>query len=278
MLTHMPAMKQKYMRSSLNKNQIRLLELVYKYRFVSRLLVADSLGVKPENGLFRRFEVLVKYEYLSKRFDKRLKLMGVPVAYCLTPKGLRALQAIPGHEYITEAIIKSSYRDTSVGQSFIAHTLDVYHYANTLMRHYPDLRVFTRREIGRYEYFPEQLPDAVLSLPTENPKQPKRFFLDLIPSAAPRRTIDGRLTAYCNFFDEGGWDITGSTLPVLLLVAETSSSEKRLQYIARTVMRRNDLVEPSIYTTTSPALSAEDATAIWTSLDDPDELLSLDRI
>jgi len=279
MLKNMSAVKQKYARSSISKSQIKLLELVYKYRFVSRLLVADSLGIKPENGLFRRLEVLVKYEYLGKRFDKRLKLAGVPAAYYLTPKGLRALQAVPGHEYITEAVLKGSYRDKSVGQDFITHMLGVYEYTNTLKRQYPGLRVFTRREIGQYEYFPSQIPDAVLSIPTDNPKQPKRFFFDLVSDTMPRSALDRRIANYCEFFDEGGWDVTGSPLPIILLLCEWSTAEKRISRNVWAQLSRSDMEELPVYTSTTSALdNPAGELIVWTSVEDTDELTDLSSI
>lgn len=276
MLTNMPVVKQKYARSSISKSQIELLELVCKYRFVSRLLVADSLGIKPENGLFRRLEVLVKYEYLGKRFDKRLKLMGVPAAYYLTPKGLRTLQAVPGHEHITEATIKASYRDKSVGQDFITHTLNVYQYTNTLKRRYDGLRVFTRREIAQYDYFPSQPPDAVLSLPTDNPKQPRRFFFDLVSDSLPRSALDRRIANYCEFFDEGGWDVTSSPLPIMLLLCEWSAAEKRVSRDVRMQLNRSDMEELPVYTSTTNALdNPAGELVVWTSVEDSDELTDL---
>lgn len=271
--------KQKYVRSTVNAGQIRLLELVYKYRFGSRQLLAESLGVKPENGLYEKLEVLVKHGYLGKRFEKPLKLQGVPAAYYLTPQGLRVLQEQPGHEAITEAVIKASYRDKTVGMGFVIHTLNAYKYTNILKRQYEGLRVFMKRELGQYEYFPSQLPDAVLSLPTDDPKQPKRFFFDLVSDSMPRSVLDKRIANYCEFFDEGGWDITGSPLPIILLLSEWSAAEKRIQRNTRAQLNRSDMEELPVYTSTTTALdSPAGERAIWTSVEDTDELADLRSI
>ncbi|HSX05412.1 MAG TPA: hypothetical protein VLF69_03020 [Candidatus Saccharimonadales bacterium] len=271
--------QQKYVRSALNKGQIELLDLVYKYRFVSRQLVAESLGVKPENGLYEKLEVLVRREYLGKRFDKRLKLQAVPAAYYLTPKALRDLQALPHHEGITDVVIKNSYKDKTVGQDFIAHTLNVYKYTNLFMRRYPTLKVFTRRDMARYSYFPPQPPDAFLSLPTDDPKQPRRFFFDLISDTMPRSALDRRIASYCEFFDEGGWDVTGSDVPVLLLLSEWGPAEKRIQRNVRAQFSRSGMEELPAYTSTTSALEhMTGAAVIWTSVEDTDELAELSSI
>lgn len=270
---------QKYVRSTVNSSQISLLELVYKYRFVSRSLVAESLGITYGSSLHERLEVLVKHKYLGRRFEKRNRLQGIPAAYYLTPDGLRTLRDVPGHEAITDAVIKGSYNDKTVGMNFVVDVLNVYKYTNLLKQHYPALKIFTKRDLARYTYFPPQPPDAVLSLPSDDPKQPKRFFFDVIPDRLPRHALDRRIANYCEFFDEGGWDVTGSELPVILLLAESGTTEKRMQRTVRMQLNRSDMEELPVYTSTIKALEhmIADAT-IWTSVEDTDELAALSSL
>lgn len=271
--------KQKYIRSTLNSSQIKLLELVYKYRFVSRQLVANSLGIKYGSSLHERLEVLVKNEYLGRRFEKQLKLQGIPAAYYLTPRGLRALQSLPGHEAITASVIKGSYNDKTVGMSFVAHTLNIYKYTSLLMQHYPSLKVFSKRDIARYNYFPSQLPDAVLSLSVNGAEHPTRFFFDLVSDSTPYTSLDRRIENYCEFFDEGGWSVTKSEVPVVLLLSEWSATEKIIQRRVRLQLARSDMEELRVYTTTANAIRAvADNLEIWTDIQDTDELVSLTDI
>lgn len=262
---------------NLNQGQIDIVEILYKYRFSSRQLIADSLGIKAGSSLHERLQVLMKHGYIGMRLDKRLKLLGTPAAYYLTPKALKALQALPGHEYITDSLIKSSYKDKTVGQAFITHTRNVHKYTNLLKRQYPDtLKVFTRRELGQYDYFPKQLPDAFLSLKTNSPNRPKRFFLDFIPDAMDRYILDRRIASYCDFFRDGGWDITGSEYPTLLLISESGRAEKRVQRYVRARLVRSDMEELSVLTTTTRALEhTGDRGEVWTSITEPDELVGL---
>lgn len=271
--------EQKYVRSTLNTGQISLLELVYKYRFGSRNLIAESLNIKYGSGIYEKLEVLVKGEYLGKRFDKRLKLQALPAAYYITSKGLRVLQQQPDHKYITDGTVKASYKDKTVSQDFITHTLNVYKYTNLLKRRYPALKVFTRRDMSRYSYFPSQLPDTFLSLPSDDPKRPKRFFFDLVPNNLPRHALNRRVANYCEFFDEGGWDTTESELPAILLLGESGTTEKRIQRNVRLQFNRLDMGELAVYTSTTKALEhmTNDAT-IWTSVEDSDELAALSSL
>lgn len=271
--------KQKYVRSVLNDGQIKVLELVYKYRFGSRQLLANSLGVKAENGLYEKLEILVKNGYLGKRFDKHLKLLGKPAAYYLAPKGIKALQTLPRHEDISDSAIKLSYQNkTTVSNSFIASTLSIYEHTQLLQRQYPGLKVFTKRDMINYSYFPLQLPDAFLSLPGNNPEQPHRFFFDIVSDRQPRSVLDRRIANYVEFFDGGGWDKTGSELPVILLLSEWSPAEKRIQRSVRVQLNRLES-ELRVFTSTTAAVeNSPELGAIWTACDNPDELCDLEAI
>jgi hypothetical protein len=216
-------------RIQLKSGQIDILELLYTYRFGSRQLLAESLGIKAGSSLHERLGVLIKHGYIAMRLEKRLKLVGMPAAYHLTSKGLRTLQAIPSHEYIDEKMIKASYKDTSLGQAFMTHTLEVYKYTNILKQRYGSLRVFLRRDMSRYSYFPSVLPDAFLSLSRQDDNLPRRFFLDLIPASMPRYQLERKLMSYFKFFEAGGWEKIEGDLPALLILTDSVSSERRLQ-------------------------------------------------
>lgn len=265
-------------RSVLKQGQIDILELLYKYRFGSRQLLADSLGIKAGSSLHEKLQVLIKHEYIAVRHEKRLKLYGVPAAYYLTPKGLRTLAALPEHKYITNSLIKGGYRDKAVSQAFVDQCLRVYAQTNQLGAFYPNLKVYLRRDMSRYSYFPSTLPDAFISLSVNG--TPKRFFLDVLPDIMPTKPLYQRVTNYAQFFEEGNWDVVSNELPSLLFVGETSTTERRLQRLIRSALRNAELDEDiAVYTTTFGAIEhVEGEGAIWTSLDEPDELLSLENL
>ena len=262
--------------SVLKQGQIDILETLYKYRFGSRQLLADSLGIKSGSNLFEKLNVLMKHGFVARRYDKSFKLRGVPAAYYLTPKGLRKLQLIHGSERITDAIIKASYRDKAVGQSFVNHVVEVYAHANRLQYKYPSLKVFLRREMTLYSYFPTNPPDAFLSLKTND--RLRRFFFDVVSKGTPPSAINRRLVSYMEFFDDGGWDATNSNLPKLLFLLENPAAKNRLRRAAHAVRSRFDLDdEIEIYTAMAENLLGEDV-AIWSNIDEPGELLSLDEL
>jgi len=267
-------------RSTLKQGQIDILELLYKYRFGSRQLLADSLGIKAGSSLHEKLQVFIKHGYIAMRLEKKLKLHGTPAAYYLTPKGLRTLAALPDHDYITDSMIKGSYKDSTVTQPFVTQTLRVYAQANRLTVAYPNLKVFLRRDMSRYSYFPKPLPDAFLSLPISKGTPLKRFFLDVIPDSLPTKPLYQRITSYAEFFDEGGWERVSDEPPILLLTCETGTTERRVRRAVKAALYKAETdVDIIAFTSTFGAVqNIEENGAIWTSLDDPDELLSLPEI
>ncbi len=275
----MRVIKQKYVRDKLNSGQVKVLKIVYRYRFVSRQLLASGLGVKPENGLYEKLEILVGHEYLGKRLEKQLTLQNVPAAYYLTPKGLNYLKELPDHEYVDDQAAQESYRDKSVtGFPFIRHCLNVYGQTLALQKQYPDLKVFTQRDMRHYSYFPEKLPDAFLSLASDDPERPHRFFFNIVRDRQSWNDLVNKLKEYTEFFDDGGWDETGSPLPAILLVSEWGPSERGIQRFVRRTLDRLDS-ELRVYTTTTNAIrDTPDNLVVWTDIQDTDELVSLTDI
>ena len=267
-------------RSALKQGQVDILNLLYTYRFGSRRLLAGSLGITAGSSLHEKLQVLIKHDYIGKRQDRKLKLHGVPAAYYLTPKGLRLLQSLPDHTYITDAVIKGSYKDSSVTQSFVTHTLCMYALTNTLKVFYPTLKVFMRRDMNRYSYFPSPPPDAFVSLRAEDQKAPLRFFFDLIPENLPIKPLFQRITKYAEFFEEDGWVKVSKEPPTLLLVGETGATERRMRRTIKAALYKAEIDEDlTVLTTTIPAIeNISDEGKIWTSLDDPDELLALTEV
>lgn len=266
-------------RSVLRQGQIEILGLLYKYRFGSRQLIAESLKVKAGSNIYERLNVLIKHGFIAKRYDKSLRLQGLPAAYYLTPKGLKTLQSLDAWNYITEATIRSSYRDKNISQSFINHTLDVYSYTNMLAKTYPTLKIFTRRDMSRYSYFPNNPPDAFLSLKTGEETTPKRFFFDFISDDTPRSVIAKRIAQYMQFFSDGEWDATNSQIPILLFLTTKPAIKKHLMRSTRAIRGTFDMEdEVSIYAATIDQLLSAESGRIWEDIDGTDSLFPLDEL
>jgi DNA-binding HxlR family transcriptional regulator len=261
-------------RSTIKQPQIDILEVLYKYRFGNRKLIANLLKIN-ETTLYKKLIVLIKHDLIGSKLDNKSKIKGLPVAYYLTPKGLKFLHELDNHTHVTDKIIKSSYRGKASSEATIVHSFDVFSQILALRRCYPQLKAYLRRDMGHFSYFPKTLPDTFLSLSADSIT--KRFFFDYISDSQERKALFQRVYAYIDFFDTGGWSVTNTETPILLFVAEKASTEHRIKRLVRGVINK---VDPDkdiiIYTTTKKALENIDREAeIWTSTDEPDELIQL---
>lgn len=263
-------------RSVIKQGQIDILVVLYKYRFGSRQLIAEALQINPVT-LHKKLFVLVKHGLINTRQEKRSKLYGIPAAYYLTPKGLRYLQSLEGYSYITESVVKGCYRDKVVSETTVLHCFDVLSQILALKRTYPGLKAYLRREMSRFTYFPKTLPDAFLSL--SDGTTTRRFFFDYVNDTQERKAFFQRVSTYIEFFDIGGWNVTNTETPVLLFVAEKGATEHRIKRLVKGAISKvepND--DPIVCTTTKRSIDHIDTeAAIWTNIDDPDELLTLEQ-
>ena len=81
-------------RSTLRQGQIDILRILYKYRFSSRQLLADSLHIAAGSNLYEKLNVLMRHKLVARRYNARLKLQGIPAAYYLTPKGFKTAVSV----------------------------------------------------------------------------------------------------------------------------------------------------------------------------------------
>lgn len=260
-------------RSAIKQGQIDILETLYKYRFGSRELIAKALDANSVT-LHKKLAVLIKHGLVESRLDGKSKLHGKPVVYFLSPNGLKFLQSLPNHSYITNGILRGSYRDKSLAETFVDHTLAVFAVILTLKTIHPSLKAYLRRDMSRFSYFPETPPDAFLSLATES--NTRRFFLYVISNHQEQQTIFRRISAYLTYFDEGGWDVTDTETPSQLMVCADARNERKVRRTIKAALNGTDVDDPpDFYTTTLVALTgADDVALIWTPIDD-DEPLSL---
>ncbi len=258
----------------LNQGQLDILTKLYTFRFGTRDLLAASLGKKNGNPIYSRLSILERQGYIGKRYLPSYRFTWRGAEYYLLPQGLRALKEHLDLEGLTEHAIKISYRDNSVSDAFIQRCLTTYAISLCLTAQYDDLQFFTKRETATYPYFPSPLPDGFVVNRANN--MVSRYFLEQFTQDMPPFAINRRLQQLISYAEAGNWDITDTPFPAVLCVAETGGLERRLRKQIVSAINRTE-TDIAFYTTTSAALSRENAAAIWTGIDEPDLLLTLDN-
>jgi hypothetical protein len=264
-------------RWQLNTEQLEVLELLFRFRFASSELIAQYFGKKSGVFMHKRLKILQEQGFIGRRFDSNYRIQGKPAAYYLSPEGARKLQPHRESEKKDAINIKSLYKEKSVSESFIEHSLDMFAAYNQLKAFYGDsLRFFTKAELNheRFSYFPRPLPDAFLSL--KGGGETKRFFLDLFDAAIPAFALNRRIKQYIDYCENGEWDATGSDFPVVLVICETPILQNRIEKRIVSALNNAGLDDLIFCTTNQQALAANESTpAVWRAADDPDRLITL---
>lgn len=257
---------------TLNDGQIEVLMTLYKFRFGTRDLLASSLGIKNGTALYSRLSILMKYGLVAMRFEPSYKLAGRPAEYYVSPAGLRLLLERIKPEGLDDKTIKASYKDKTASKQFIDHSLNIFEVANTFASLYKTLKLFTKRELAAYDYFPTPLPDAFLSI---KGKETERFFMELIEAHTPPFAVDRRLRQLLTYYENDDWSVTTLPFPTLLFICENGATERRFKkQLARAINRNDTYIE--VRTTSLGALlaSTPEDMNIWSNVTD-DTLLNL---
>ena len=220
----MKSVEEKKKERKLNKGQVRVLELLYRYRFITSELLAKSENQKHLQVTRSRLATLEKQGYIGRRYDSSYKLRGKFAAYYLLPKGLQYLKSIDVAE---PQAIKMMYNDPKASDKFVDFCLSVCRTAQALISFYDEeARVFTRTELLDYDYFPQPQPDLYLSIKR---KTTRHYFVDLYDDTTPAFVLVKKIKKYAEHYESGEWESTGSDYPEAILVCTSHKAEQRLR-------------------------------------------------
>lgn len=240
-------------KTKLNDNQIHILKLIYKFRYVTPTLLAKHRNVLNWT-INSSLKTLLDRKLVGRCYNKSYKLQGKAASYFLTSDAIKLLQ---DHKSLNSKVLLTRSRDKSLSDGFIEHHLNVFRVYLQLRQQYPDrFQMLTKYELPEKHPFNEMAPDLYL-----NPKTPnsKAYFLDIFDTV-PFFVIQERIQAYIAHYDDH--KISKDSYPTVLLVCLNSRIEdKVLKYL-------DSLVEDiNFYTTTLKALlsSVNPEDKIWTN-------------
>jgi len=250
-------------RKALNKNQLQILYLLYKFRFgTTELFVKNQNNKISRQYVNVRLAILCDQEYIGRKYDSSYRLAGKPATYHLLPKGIKLLKNRPDN--FNPKVLKNLGNDRRAGDRFINHSLQVFDIYCSLKKLYGDeLKFFTGSylRLPRYDYFPRPLPDAYISLKRETLEH---YFLDYFESSTPFFVIKKRIKYYVSYAEDNLWP-RSSKLPAILLVCDTDELRKRVELeIVRSLDRTwKDI---TFATATKIELRRVEDKSVWQSL------------
>lgn len=265
--------KVKY-RRPLNKQQVRTLSTLYWYRFCTSKQIALSLKRLGPKSIQNKLRILEDQGLIGKRYDKTYKLAGRPAEYYITPKGARALEKAQP-DTANPWATKSLYKNKTVSDEFLKHTVAVVDVAQRLRALYGDKPwILPKSYMAKYSFYPTWTPDMHFKIP----KPTKHYFVDIWDGTKPFFVSVRKTRNYVNFKESGDW-IDGEQFPAILAVCEDAYSQKKLGRQMKRILN-NAWDDELVFATTTrkqldEATKATDKIWLKVDLDNEAELVSL---
>jgi hypothetical protein len=210
-------------RNKLNKEQVEVLELLYKFRFGTNELFAYYFGKKDRSYIFKRLSILVEQGLISKRFEASYRLAGKPAAYYLTVTGAKQLQEARQLSFDTKYL----YRAKTAKNDYIKRCLDIFDlYIHLRSKYGVGAKFFTKVDLTHedFDYFPQPTPDAYIRI--LNHGDETQYFIEYLYENQPYFIINKLAQKYIKYDEDGDWEQTESKLPKVIVICESKELQK----------------------------------------------------
>lgn len=215
-------------RRPLNTYQIAILNTLYKFRFTTTTLLAESQQAKHQRVISSRLKILVDQGYIGMNYDSSYKIKGKPANYFLLPEGVRFLRTQP---YTQESALRSIYQDQRAKDSQIQHRLNVFKAYIHIKQSYPDrFKFYSKTELMNKAYVPKTRPDAYLL----DTKGDKSYFLDSLEDNMSFWTLKKAIKRYITFAELEIWQkYQNKPHPNILFICESEQLGKRVENMVK---------------------------------------------
>ena len=262
--------------TALNPKQVELLKFISKFRFVTVAHIQNNFNLKSRPSVNLKLNVLIKTGHIGRLYDRSYRQVNKPASFYLTPKGLREIQKhLP---YITDAIIKNSYGDKRASDSLVDESARLLELSKSLATNYPAIKALTARQLGDIEYMPKPLPSLYLALKVGD--STSRYFLYYLQDSKRYDVaVSSKIARLVKYRESEDYARSGNDFPVILLVCDSAAIERLAGRTIGSALNKS-FESMQAYTTSHQSLLQQRSRdrALWSSVDDPDSLISLDDI
>lgn len=253
-------------RKSISSSQVRLLEILFKFRFSTVPLISEWMK-KDKSTLYERLLVLVEQGYVRKNYDSTYRLPPRPATYSLAPKGINYLRKNNPDDRYSDAALRNMYKNKRASASLIDRSIDVFKLCLLLRKQYTDtFSVFAKSEIFRLQGVVRPLPDMYLRRTNVTSDADslvvREYMLDIVDSWTMSWILKKRLRAHQKVAE--GSDLV---YPVVLFICGNNSTERRIQK-----MVENEYFEFEVWTTARERLESGEM-RVWRDNWDEEEVV-----
>jgi protein involved in plasmid replication-relaxation len=249
---------------TISEKQKEILDFLYSLRYLHTNHFQKLFNHKDKTTVKEWLKDLRDNGYINKviieedSFIDRTK----PNIYCLTKLARRQLKQ---KEKYSKKVLNKVYREKTRTAKFINHCLfiaDVYLLLRDRKEPDQELEFFTENELNEYEYFPQPLPSAYLTITTG--EDTHRYFLEIFDQYTPSFVLRNRVKKYLDYATSGDWEANTNSepLPSVLFICPTSKNKSHIFFYAKAKFEEAFEETFDLYLTTWKLLKS-DSQDIW---------------
>lgn len=216
----MVLVKEPKYRRPISSNQVRLLYILFKFRFGTSDLIAELIR-KDRSTVYESLRTLEQQGYMYKFHDKTYRLRGRPAIYTLATKGIKYLRDT---SRVDQTTLRNFYKNkhiASENEPLVDQCLLVFRIFNVLKAQTGQtFSIYTKHELDKDD---SVNPKPELWLQRQGKTQKPDYILDIFPTGTMTWLLRKRLRQHQEFAGEYEY-----LYPSMLLVAGNASTERRL--------------------------------------------------
>ena len=199
----------------LSEKQINLLTVIYKFRFVTALLLGQYKGITAQS-MKRSLNILEDSGYIDKRYNSSYKLQGKAARYYLSPK---AIKLFKDNKDINQHSLKLFHKTKLLSEDAVdSHIQTLQTYIDYKAKLADNYTLKTKYELYKHDDQPD--PPSHIYANSNNKQQPDIFIE--IHNNQQTFVIQKRLTYLAEFIEDNYDD----KQPKVILI--TNKNNKKL--------------------------------------------------
>ena len=207
-------------RRSVSSNQVKLLYILFKFRFGTSDLIAE-LVKKDRSTVYESLRTLEKQGYIHKFHNKTYRLRGRPAVYTLAAKGIKYLRDTSKVDPTTLRNFYKNKRIALENEPLVDQCLLIFRIFNLLKAQTGQaFSIYTKYELDKEDFVS---PPPELWLQRQGKSQKPDYVLDIFSSGTMTWLLRKRLRQHQEFAEEYEY-----LYPNVLLVTGNMNTERRL--------------------------------------------------
>ena len=249
----------------LTGQQQRVIKLLFKFRFVSALGLAQVMGISRP-GVYQVLEVLVSKGLVDKVYAEDYRIDRKPAYYYLNKAGVTTVSKLME---VKESAVQALYKNNEATDEYITHCLTVTAcYVSILHSLHEGTDIFTKAEINRFKQFPKNRPDLYIRTP--NGHEAVVVVIDDKPSYIIRKRLDEIIS----HSEDEGWP--NNTYPHICFVLKDTSTKDSLLYATHKRLESMGMDEDELHILAASLKQlSSDSERIWSNAFYPTKQIAL---